>query len=162
MADVNLAAAIESFGTGTSPIRMLLATDVASEGVNLHHQCHHIIHYDLPWSIITLIQRNGRIDRFGQKRNPIVRYLMVQTDEGFLEGDSAIFQRLVDKVEEINRSTRTGESVLKLYDAKKEEEYIATKGVMRGDKDVLDRANPETAESAELESTLLAATDQGT
>ena len=160
MADVNLAAAIESFGTGTSPIRMLLATDVASEGVNLHHQCHHIIHYDLPWSIITLIQRNGRIDRFGQKRNPIVRYLMVQTDEGFLEGDSAIFQRLVDKVEGINRSTRTGESVLKLYDAKKEEEYIATKGVMRGDRDVLDRANPETAESAELESTLLAATDQ--
>jgi hypothetical protein len=35
-------------------------------------------------------------------------------------------------VEEINRSTRTGESVLKLYDAKKEEAYIATRGIMGG------------------------------
>lgn len=55
MPDVTLTSTVESFGTGTSPIRMLLATDVASEGVNLHHQCHNIIHYDLPWSIITLI-----------------------------------------------------------------------------------------------------------
>lgn len=161
MADVILAGTVESFGTGVSPIRLLLATDVASEGVNLHHQCHHIIHYDLPWSIITLIQRNGRIDRFGQRHSPVVRYLMVRTIEGFLDGDSAIFERLVDKVEEINRSTRTGESVLKLYDAKKEEEYIATQGVLAGDTGVLDKTNPETAEGAELESTLLTATAQG-
>jgi len=106
---------VESFGTGTSPIRMLLATDVASEGVNLHRQCHNIIHYDLPWSIITLIQRNGRIDRFGQRHSPVVRYLMVSTDEGFLDGDQSVFERLVDQVEEINRSTRTGESVLKQF-----------------------------------------------
>lgn len=161
MADVILAGTVESFGTGVSPIRLLLATDVASEGVNLHHQCHHIIHYDLPWSIITLIQRNGRIDRFGQRHSPVVRYLMVRTAEGFLDGDTAIFERLVAKVEEINRSTRTGESVLKLYDAKKEEEYIATQGVLAGDTGVLDKTNPETAEGADLESTLLAATAQG-
>lgn len=124
MSDTALAASVESFGTGTSEVRLLLATDVASEGVNLHHQCHHIIHYDLPWSIITLIQRNGRIDRFGQKHSPIIRYLMVETREGLLEGDSEIFQRLVDKVEEINRSTRTGESVLKLYDPDKETDAV--------------------------------------
>jgi len=161
MADVVLSSTVESFGTGSSPIRMLLATDVASEGVNLHHQCHNIIHYDLPWSIITLIQRNGRIDRFGQRQSPIVRYLMVNTKEGFLDGDQSIFQRLVAKVEEINRSTRTGEGVLKLYDAKKEEEYIATRGIMAGDTDVLDKVNPETAESAGLEETLLAANQEG-
>ena len=161
MPDVTLAATVESFGTGVSNIRMLLATDVASEGVNLHHQCHHIIHYDLPWSIITLIQRNGRIDRFGQKQSPIIRYLMVETREGFLAGDQEIFQRLIEKVEEINRSTRTGESVLKLYDAGKEEEYIATQGIMAGDTGVLDKVNPETTESAELEATLLQATGQG-
>ena len=161
MPDVVLSATVESFGTGTSPIRMLLATDVASEGVNLHHQCHNIIHYDLPWSIITLIQRNGRIDRFGQRHSPVVRYLMVSTKEGFLDGDQSIFERLVDKVEEINRSTRTGESVLKLYDAKKEEEYIATRGIMAGDTGVLDKVNPETVESAGLEETLLAANQEG-
>lgn len=161
MADIHLAATVESFGTGVSPLRLLLATDVASEGVNLHHQCHHIIHYDLPWSIITLIQRNGRIDRFGQRHSPVIRYLMVQTEEGFLAGDQAIFERLIEKVEEINRSTRSGESVLKLYDADKEEDYIATRGLLAGDREVLERADPETAESAELESLLLAATAEG-
>lgn len=154
MSDVALAKTVESFGTGTSPIRMMIATEVASEGVNLHHQCHNIIHYDLPWSIITLIQRNGRVDRFGQKHNPVIRYLMVDTAEGLLSGDKDIFNRLVEKVEEINRSTRTGESVLKLYSAEKEEEYIATQGVLAGKTDVLDKAQPESEESAGLEAML--------
>jgi ERCC4-related helicase len=138
--DVALSATIESFGTGNSKMRMLLATDVASEGVNLHHECHHIIHYDLPWSIITLIQRNGRIDRFGQKREPQLRYLLVKTQAGLLQGDTELFDRLIKKVEEINRSTRTGESILRLYDAEAEEEYLARKGLIAGDAEVLQRA----------------------
>ena len=68
--DVHIMKTVEAFATGTAKIRLMLATDVASEGINLHHECHHIIHYDLPWSIITLIQRNGRIDRLGQKWPP--------------------------------------------------------------------------------------------
>lgn len=157
MSDNALAAAVEAFGTGNSPVRLMLATDVASEGVNLHHQCHNIIHYDLPWSIITLIQRNGRIDRFGQKYPPIIRYLMVETESGLLEGDSELFSRLVSKVEEINRSTRTGESVLKLYDARKEEETFGD-SLVKGDTDLLDRETGE-AEIGELESTLKAANE---
>ena len=160
MSDVALGKTVESFGTGNSPVRLMIATEVASEGVNLHHQCHNIIHYDLPWSIITLIQRNGRVDRFGQKHNPVIRYLMVDTREGLMTGDKEIFARLVAKVEEINRSTRTGESVLKLYDAQQEEEYIAS-GILAGNADILDKTNPQTAESAELENALLAATQQG-
>ncbi|WP_201782674.1 DEAD/DEAH box helicase [Calothrix sp. 336/3] len=126
--DIHLMSAVEAFGTKTSPVRMMIATDVASEGINLHHQCHHVIHYDLPWSIITLIQRNGRVDRIGQTQAPILRYLMVETKNGLLEGDSAIFARLIEKVEEINRSTRSGESLLKLYDPEKETEYIGERG----------------------------------
>ncbi len=160
MSDATLAEVVESFSTGTSPMRLLLATDVASEGVNLHHQCHQIIHYDLPWSIITLIQRNGRIDRFGQKHSPVIRYLMVETREGLLEGDSEIFERLVSKVEEINRSTRTGESVLKLYDAKREEEAIGD-GLVQGDRALLDRMEKSGGETSELESLLQSATQQG-
>ncbi len=152
--DVTLAKTVEAFGTGSSPVRLLVATDVASEGVNLHHECHHIIHYDLPWSIITLIQRNGRIDRFGQRHNPIIRYLMVRTREGELKGDEELFSRLVAKVEEINRSTRTGESVLKLYDPDAEEAYIAENGLLKGDADILDKTNPQTGESAGLETDL--------
>jgi ERCC4-related helicase len=160
MADTALAAAVESFGTGNSPVRLLLATDVASEGVNLHHQCHNVIHYDLPWSIITLIQRNGRIDRFGQTHPPIIRYLMVNTAEGLLRGDRDIFQRLIEKTEEINRSTRSGESILKLYDAKKEEEYIGD-GLVRGDTQIIDRTDNRPAEGTDLENTLLNAAQQG-
>jgi len=153
--DVNLMKTVEAFATGNAPIRLLIATDVASEGINLHHQCHHIIHWDLPWSIITLIQRNGRIDRFGQKHSPELRYLMVETRQGLLKGDSEIFGRLVDKVEEINRSTRQGETVLKLYDTEAEERYVAEHGLIAGDAGVLEKRVEEAApETGELEATI--------
>ena len=136
--DTHLMETVEAFATGSAPIRMLVATDVASEGINLHHECHHIIHFDLPWSIITLIQRNGRIDRLGQEQSPVLRYLMVDTDQGLLKGDKAIFERLIDKVEEINSLRCSGESVLKLYDSKEEEAYIADQGILSGNINVLD------------------------
>ena len=69
--------------------------------------CRWIIHYDIPWSLIRIEQRNGRIDRFGQTHTPEIRYLMVRTRAGELKGDGVIFQRLIDKVEEINRSARS-------------------------------------------------------
>lgn len=57
-----------------SPARILLATDAASEGVNLQNHCSTLIHYDIPWNPVRLEQRNGRIDRHGQKA-PEVRIL---------------------------------------------------------------------------------------
>lgn len=160
--DIHLMKTVEAFGTGASDVRMLLATDVASEGVNLHHQCHNIIHYDLPWSIITLIQRNGRIDRFGQTESPVLRYLRVSTRDGMLKGDESIFERLIEKVEEINRSTRQGETVLKLYDPEAEERYIAEAGILKGNVDVLEKPSSEgEAESKELESVLSQANPAG-
>lgn len=146
--DTHLMKTIEAFGTGSAPMRLLLATDVASEGINLHHECHNIIHYDLPWSIITLIQRNGRIDRFGQTKKPVLRYLMLQTKQEQLKGDGAIFERLINKVEEINRSTRQGETVLKLYDPEAEERYIAEAGLLAGNLNVLEIAATTAASEA--------------
>lgn len=139
--DIHLMKTVEAFATGSAPVRLMLATDVASEGINLHHECHHIIHYDLPWSIITLVQRNGRIDRLGQKHCPELRYLIVNTRQGVLQGDRVIFERLVGKVEEINRLRQTGESVLQLYDPQAEEEYIAKQGMLAADVNVLDKAD---------------------
>lgn len=55
--------------------RILLATDAASEGLNLQEQCHRVYHFELPWNPNRLEQRNGRVDRHGQTRSPIVRYL---------------------------------------------------------------------------------------
>lgn len=51
-------------------LRILIATDVLSEGQNLQ-DCHVIVNYDLPWAIIRLIQRAGRVDRIGQKSDTI-------------------------------------------------------------------------------------------
>jgi superfamily II DNA or RNA helicase len=47
---------------------LLLATDAASEGLNLHHRCRAVIHFELPWSPARLEQRTGRVDRIGQAR----------------------------------------------------------------------------------------------
>ena len=47
---------------------VLLATDAASEGLNLHQRCRLVIHYELPWNPSRLEQRAGRVDRFGQAR----------------------------------------------------------------------------------------------
>lgn len=54
---------------------IMVCTDAAAEGLNLHQQCHNLIHLELPFNPNRLEQRNGRIDRYGQKYPPIVRYL---------------------------------------------------------------------------------------
>ena len=47
---------------------LLLATDAAAEGLNLHHQCRLVVNYELPWNPARLEQRIGRVDRIGQRR----------------------------------------------------------------------------------------------
>jgi superfamily II DNA or RNA helicase len=49
------------------PVRILLATDAASEGINLQAHCHRLLHWEIPWNPNRLEQRNGRIDRHGQR-----------------------------------------------------------------------------------------------
>ncbi|MBK6606656.1 MAG: DEAD/DEAH box helicase [Leptospiraceae bacterium] len=152
--DIHLTKTVEAFSSGASPIRILIATDVASEGVNLHHECNLIIHYDLPWSIITLIQRNGRIDRLGQTKEPVIRYLFVNTKNGILQGDKHIFDRLISKVEEINRLRRSGESILKLYDEKEEERFIAEEGILKGNENIFETKSDQANEGDYLEEML--------
>jgi ERCC4-related helicase len=52
-----------AFNDAASPLRILICTDAAREGINLQQQCHDLIHFDLPWNPSRLEQRNGRIDR---------------------------------------------------------------------------------------------------
>ncbi len=58
-------AAIADFNRGGS---VLVATDAASEGLNLHHRCRLVIHFELPWTPSRLHQRCGRVNRIGQQR----------------------------------------------------------------------------------------------
>jgi superfamily II DNA or RNA helicase len=54
---------------------VLVSTDSLAEGLNLQQRCHHLIHLDLPYNPNRLEQRNGRIDRYGQRQDPHIRYL---------------------------------------------------------------------------------------
>jgi superfamily II DNA or RNA helicase len=59
-------AAVDAFTRGDA--RLLLATDAAGEGLNLHHRCRVVINLELPWNPMRLEQRIGRVDRIGQQR----------------------------------------------------------------------------------------------
>lgn len=71
------------FDPKDSPVRILLATDAASEGIDLQRHCHRLIHYEIPWNPNRLEQRNGRIDRHGQRAPEVNVYHFVAS--GFRE-----------------------------------------------------------------------------
>ncbi|RXM22159.1 hypothetical protein EO238_25290, partial [Citrobacter sp. AAK_AS5] len=85
---------VDRFGRQDDPIRLLLGSDVASEGLNLHYFCHRLVHFDLPWSLMVFQQRNGRIDRYGQKRQPQIIYLFTATENERVRGDLRILEIL--------------------------------------------------------------------
>lgn len=97
---------------GASPVRILLATDAASEGVDLQNHCHRLIHYEIPWNPNRLEQRNGRLDRHGQRAAQVLVHHFVgkgfdshvidqQTPPGKLEGDLEFLMRTAIKTESI-------------------------------------------------------------
>ena len=95
----------------TSPVRILLATDAASEGLDLQNYCSKLIHYEIPWNPNRLEQRNGRIDRHGQKAPEVLIFHFVGKDykqqatpvsrPGELEGDLEFLMRAAQKVNNI-------------------------------------------------------------
>lgn len=91
---------VENFGRSESPIRVLVASDVASEGLNLHYLSHRLIHFDIPWSLMVFQQRNGRIDRYGQQKRPDIRYMLIESDNKRIKGDMRIIEILIQKEEQ--------------------------------------------------------------
>lgn len=99
-------------GPEVSDVRILLATDAASEGVNLQNHCSKLVHYEIPWNPNRMEQRNGRVDRHGQKAPEVLVYHFVGQKysqrgdfstvlPGQLEGDLEFLLRAVRKVENI-------------------------------------------------------------
>jgi len=84
----------------TEELRLLIATDVLSEGQNLQ-DAHIIVNYDLPWAIIRLIQRAGRVDRIGQQSDTILCYSFVPADgvERLIKLRQRVKQRLIENAE---------------------------------------------------------------
>lgn len=131
MADVKQMDVIEEFGLADSPVRLLLTGDMASEGVNLHSQCHHLIHFDLPWSLITIEQRNGRIDRFGQQQRPDIRALLLVPADDQLDGDLHVIAKLLEREHQAHRTFGDSGSLLGLHDPAAEEVAV-TKALAAG------------------------------
>lgn len=75
---------------------LLLATDAASEGLNLQEHCRTVLHYELPWNPNRLEQRNGRVYRWGQKHDVLVRNLIYEDTY-----DARILNLLIEKTENI-------------------------------------------------------------
>ena len=157
MADVKQMDVIEEFGLEQAPVRLLFTGDMASEGVNLHRQCHHLIHFDLPWSLITIEQRNGRIDRYGQESSPDIRALLLTPDHPTL-GDIRIFTRLLQREHTAHRAFGESGSLLGLHNAALEEEAIMDSLVRQADPD---HVIPETPQKPfDLMALLAGATGQ--
>lgn len=85
-----------------APVRVLLATDAASEGIDLQNHCCRIIHYDIPFNPNRLEQRIGRVDRFGQRRDVHVAHFAGagwdRADAGSYEADLEFLSRVAEKV----------------------------------------------------------------
>jgi len=76
------------YDPASSPVRILLATDAASEGIDLQNHCHRLVHLEIPWNPNRMEQRNGRIDRHGQRASEVFIYHFV--GKGYKQRQSGI------------------------------------------------------------------------
>jgi len=115
-------------------LRVVIATDVLSEGQNLQ-DCSIVVNYDLPWAIIRLIQRAGRVDRIGQQSDTILCYSFMPADgvERIIRLRARVRQRLRENAEVVGADEAffEGENddlpLLNLYNEKA--------GILDGDED---------------------------
>ncbi|BDT91498.1 helicase [Nocardia sputorum] len=124
LSDVEQQEIVDSFKLETSPIRVLVTGDVASEGVNLHAQCHNLIHFDIPWSLIRIEQRNGRIDRYGQRRPPVISSLILEPSDSEFSGDLRVLSRLLEKENQAHSALGDVASLMGRHSVSEEESAI--------------------------------------
>ena len=151
-------------GPEVAPVRILLATDAASEGIDLQNHCHHMIHMEIPWNPNRLEQRNGRIDRHGQQAEAVLIHHFVGAgyrerefdadNPGGIDGDLEFLMRaalkieairqdlgrvgtvIADQVEEVMLGRRT-----RLDTAAAERQAGAARRLLRLERDIRDRVN---------------------
>lgn len=125
MSDAEQQRIVEDFSRTESPIRILVASDVASEGLNLHYLSHRLIHFDIPWSLMVFQQRNGRIDRYGQQKRPDIRYLLIESNNKQIKGDMRIIEILIQKEEQALKNIGDPALLLGKFNVEEEETVIA-------------------------------------
>ncbi|MCY9784214.1 DEAD/DEAH box helicase [Nocardiopsis sp. EMB25] len=93
---------------GTAARRVLVATDCLSEGVNLQHYFDAVVHYDLAWNPTRHDQREGRVDRYGQKRDEVRVITLYGEDNGI---DGKVLEVLIRKYRQIRKDLGIAVSV---------------------------------------------------
>ncbi|MGI9251000.1 MAG: DEAD/DEAH box helicase [Pseudohongiellaceae bacterium] len=152
LSDIEQQEIVETFGKQETPMRVLLCSDVASEGINLHYLSHRLIHFDLPWSLMVFQQRNGRIDRYGQTEEPHIYYLITESQNQTIRGDTRILEILQQKDEQAYRNIGDPATFMKVHDIEAEEaltEQAMVQGMSADDFDQKYQAD-ETNEGDEL------------
>ncbi len=116
---------VERFGKDNAKVRILLASDVASEGLNLHFLCHRLVHFDVPWSLMVFAQRNGRIDRYGQERPPQILYLLTESKNDRIRGDVRILELLTQRDDQAQKNIGDPSALMRKYDEEAEVQVTA-------------------------------------
>jgi hypothetical protein len=121
---------------GRYPVRILIATDAAREGLNLQNHCCHLFHFDVPWNPARLEQRNGRIDRTLQPSKEVWCHYFVYPDRE----EDAVLDAVVKKVETIQRELGTLSDVVM-----QRMERALVQGIQRDTRAALDQAERATS-----------------
>ena len=121
LSDIEQQDIVEQFGNESSKLRLLIASDVASEGINLHYLSHRLVHFDIPWSLLTFQQRNGRVDRYGQARQPEIHYLLTESTHEKIRGDLRILEILIRKDEQVQQNIGDPSEFTGIHSSEEEE-----------------------------------------
>lgn len=84
-------------------VRVLLATDAAGEGIDLQTYCYRLVNFDIPFNPSRLEQRIGRIDRYGQTREPQVFHFVPDSDSSIYAADASFMARIAKKIANVEQ-----------------------------------------------------------
>lgn len=128
-----------------SELRVLVATDVLSEGLNLQDG-DHIINYDLHWNPVRLIQRVGRVDRLGSQHDTV--YVFNFLPEAGVERQLRLRERLAHRIQDIHDTIGEDAQILSPTEQLNEEAMYA---IYDGDEAVLDQSDDDQVPFSLLE-----------
>lgn len=151
MPDVEVNKIVEDFGQEDSKVRVLIATDVASEGINLHYLSHRLIHFDIPWSLMVFQQRNGRVDRYGQEKEPEIYYMQTESQDESFRGDNRILEILIEKDQQAAQNIGDPSAFFGLYNSEEEEKKTAEWIASGKDADEVSKELDENLEDDEFD-----------
>ncbi|MFE0087631.1 DISARM system SNF2-like helicase DrmD [Streptomyces sp. NPDC058991] len=106
------------------PVRILLATDSAGEGIDLQTHCHRLVNFDIPFNPSRLEQRIGRIDRYGQTKNPEIFHFVPISSSTTYDADMKFMGIIATK---IGQATEDLGKVNQVIDAEVQEHFAPTR-----------------------------------